>query len=226
MGKQKGPLFITGTYNGICYYEMDGEYYFRKASSLSGKRVKRDPSFALTMTYAGILGQAAIIASEVYRMLSPGLRERSIYRAMTSRANQSLKLRTNVEALKALLIEEFITTQHVGNNVHITTIGDGIAGIPLSTGACDVTATHAYDCKPARASEVSVAKDNAAKHRGKLLHKAIRILSHRQAKQPLLHNRKGRLYVSTKGLVGNIIAQHKIVMAPGGSSAKWMDTCV
>lgn len=27
MAKQRGPHYITGTYNGICFYRMDGRYY-------------------------------------------------------------------------------------------------------------------------------------------------------------------------------------------------------
>ncbi len=108
MGKQKGPLFVTGTYNGICYYKMDGEYYFRKKSSLDGKRVKRDKRFTLTMVYAGILGQASALAGEIYRSLPVERRQRAVYRAMTSTANQLLKKGVDADTVKAQLMTDYV----------------------------------------------------------------------------------------------------------------------
>jgi hypothetical protein len=90
MPKQKG-LFITGTYNGICYYKMNGQYYCRRKSTLSRKRVKRSPAFKLTMKYAGLLGQASQVAAEVYRSLPRAQRKHALYRALTGQAMQLLK---------------------------------------------------------------------------------------------------------------------------------------
>ena len=59
MAKQIGPHFITGTYHNLCFYEMQGRYFVRMKSSLSRKRVKTDPKFAVTMAYAGLLGKAS-----------------------------------------------------------------------------------------------------------------------------------------------------------------------
>jgi hypothetical protein len=90
MPKQKG-LFITGTYNGICYYKMNGQYYCRRKSTLSRKRVKRSPAFKLTMKYAGLLGQASQVAAEVYRSLPRAQRKHALYREWTGQAMQLLK---------------------------------------------------------------------------------------------------------------------------------------
>jgi len=67
MPKQKGPVYYTGTHGDACFYKMDGQYYVRKKSSLSGKRVKQAPSFALTRVYADLLAQASRLAAAVYR---------------------------------------------------------------------------------------------------------------------------------------------------------------
>jgi hypothetical protein len=37
MAKQIGDIKITGTYDNVTYYKMDGEYYARSKSSLTGK---------------------------------------------------------------------------------------------------------------------------------------------------------------------------------------------
>ncbi len=107
MAKQTGPLFITGTYNGICFYKLHGKHYARKQSSLTGKRVKKDPAFTLTMVYAGLLGQASAIAGEVYRLLPAGKRKVALYRAMTSRANGWLKAGMAAEEVKERLMAEY-----------------------------------------------------------------------------------------------------------------------
>jgi hypothetical protein len=71
MAVQVGSLKIRGTITGICFYRMYGRYYARKKSSLTGKRVKRDPVFAKTMYYAGLLGKASQIASKRYQQMVP-----------------------------------------------------------------------------------------------------------------------------------------------------------
>ena len=46
---------------------MDGQHYVRLKSSLTRKRVLKDPAFAKTMFYAQQFGQAAKLAAVVYR---------------------------------------------------------------------------------------------------------------------------------------------------------------
>lgn len=83
MAKQCGKQFFTGTIDGVCFYKMDGHFYARSKSSLSGKRVKRDPKFALTMRNAGWLKQASVIASGIYRQLPKDRRSRQLYQSLT-----------------------------------------------------------------------------------------------------------------------------------------------
>ena len=45
MAKQVGPLFITGTIDGIIFYKLGDHYYMRsKGSYKSGKQMRRDPA--------------------------------------------------------------------------------------------------------------------------------------------------------------------------------------
>ena len=89
MAKQIGPVKVVGTIGNICFYKMGDEYYARLKSSLSGKRVKKDPRFKRTMEFASFLSIAAKIASEIYSTLP---KQRGLYRKMVGMAMQMLKL--------------------------------------------------------------------------------------------------------------------------------------
>ena len=103
MPKQKGPVYFTGTRGDACFYKMDGQYYVRKKSSLSGKRVKHAPSFELTRVYADLLAQASRLAAAVYRPLPKEQKNLVLYRAMTGEALRMLKQGVNAEVISAQL---------------------------------------------------------------------------------------------------------------------------
>ncbi len=106
--KQKGQVHFTGSTDGLCFYEMNGSYYIRRKSSLCGKRVKRDPKFALTMVYAGIMGRASKIASAVYRLIPVEERVHALYRTLTGAAMQLLKQGMEWDKVLATLKQEFL----------------------------------------------------------------------------------------------------------------------
>ena len=106
MSKQCGPVYITGTVKGICYYRMNGKYYARRKSTLSRKRVKKDRAFALTRKYAELLGAASSIAAQVYRLLPKAQKQLSLYRAMTGMAMGMLKQGVSEEEVKECLERE------------------------------------------------------------------------------------------------------------------------
>jgi hypothetical protein len=91
MGKQCGPYYHEGTVQHICFYKMNGAYYLRTKSSLTARRVKKDPAFARTMQYARLLGKASKIASQVYKTYPKATRQFSEYRTLTGKAIQLLK---------------------------------------------------------------------------------------------------------------------------------------
>lgn len=90
MATQIGLLQIRGTVNGICFYRMGGKYYARKKSKLSGERVKSDAVFAETMRYAGLLGKASEIASELYKYVPKEERSRERYRELVGMVMKEL----------------------------------------------------------------------------------------------------------------------------------------
>ncbi|WP_074240711.1 hypothetical protein [Chitinophaga niabensis] len=89
MAKQTGPVKITGTIENICFYKMGDGYYVRLKSSLTGKRVKKDPRFKRTMEFASFLSTASKIASEIYCIMP---KQRGLYRRIVGMAMQLLKL--------------------------------------------------------------------------------------------------------------------------------------
>lgn len=91
MARQSSDHTIRGTIDNLCFYAMEGKFYVRKKSSLSGKRVKKDPAFANTMRYAGLLADASRIASTVYQQLLPEQKVKGFYRKLTGEAMQLLK---------------------------------------------------------------------------------------------------------------------------------------
>jgi hypothetical protein len=76
---------------------MEGKYYVRKKSSLTGKRVKKDKKFRLTMIYAGIMAQASKIASSVYRQIPKEERKHPYFRTLTGMAQKLLRKGVSAE---------------------------------------------------------------------------------------------------------------------------------
>jgi len=90
MGTLSRPPKKYGTYHGLCVYRMLGKDRVRKASSLTGKRVKEEAAFKNTRAWAGRLAQASRLARAVYDMLSPCRKRHSLYRKFTGKAMKLL----------------------------------------------------------------------------------------------------------------------------------------
>lgn len=111
MPKQKGPVYYTGTRGDACFYKMDGQYYVRRKSTLSGKRVKRDKAFTLTRVYADLLGQASRLAAAVYRCLPREERKHAQYRTMTGEALKMLKEGVAADVISARLEQAYVVQE-------------------------------------------------------------------------------------------------------------------
>lgn len=98
-----GPPPFVGTRDNVTIYLMNGEYFIRSKSSLTGKRVKRDPAFARTMEYAGWLKKASVIASLVYRQIPENDRVYKQYRELVGKAMGLLKEGFDVDAVLIVL---------------------------------------------------------------------------------------------------------------------------
>lgn len=108
MARQSGHLCITGTINNLCFYKMDGQYYVRMKSSLTGKRVKKDPAFSVTMRYAEFLASAARIASGIYRELATEQKIKGLYRKMTGETMRLLKENKTIIEVTCLIEAKYV----------------------------------------------------------------------------------------------------------------------
>jgi len=107
MGKQAGPINITGTIGNLTFYKMNGKYYVRKKSSLSRSKVLKSPNFERTMAHADELKVASPLASSVYRTFRKEQRVRTIYNAMVGHGKQLLHKGKTVEEVRVILVEKF-----------------------------------------------------------------------------------------------------------------------
>src|SRR5689334_7346159 len=89
MAKQVGDIKITGTVDGICFYKMQGHYYARLQSSLTGKRFWKDQAFAGSRESCQRLRKGSKLASEVYRQLPTA---KQVYRMFCQLKCRAIKL--------------------------------------------------------------------------------------------------------------------------------------
>jgi hypothetical protein len=109
MAKQIGDIIITGTIDDITFYQMDSQGYARKKSSLTGKRVKKDPRFKRTMESARRLGRGSQLASKVYRSLPRAEQVYALFKELKRMAVLGIKEGKNeAEVLK--LLEQYPAT--------------------------------------------------------------------------------------------------------------------
>jgi hypothetical protein len=106
MAKQVGPLFFTGTIDGIIFYELNGKYYIRsKGSYKSAKHMRRNPKYKRTMENADRFGMASKLAQEVYyRHVPKPLRKRGVFGQLTGKVRDWLQEGKSREEAKEQLI--------------------------------------------------------------------------------------------------------------------------
>ncbi|HEX4849589.1 MAG TPA: hypothetical protein VFV08_02230 [Puia sp.] len=90
MAKQCGITKITGTIDWITFYKMGDEYYARKKSSLSAKRVKKDPAFSRTMEEANLFGRSSKLAAKLKVGLTREERKKIRHGKLTAQVKQLL----------------------------------------------------------------------------------------------------------------------------------------
>ncbi|AXY78313.1 hypothetical protein D3H65_31875 [Paraflavitalea soli] len=86
---------------------MYGRYFMRTRSSLTGKRVKKDPAFRKTMLYAALLGKASRIGSKIYAALPAERKRHTLYRKLTGEAMTWLKYEWKEEEIITYLLKQY-----------------------------------------------------------------------------------------------------------------------
>lgn len=109
MAKQLGNIrFERKVIDDLVFYKMDGQYYVRVKSSLTGKRVKTKPEFRKTKYYAGLLGRASKIGSLIYKSLPERWRQFWMYQAFTGEAMIMLKEGKVEDEVKNVLWKRYV----------------------------------------------------------------------------------------------------------------------
>jgi hypothetical protein len=108
MAKRTSHINFVGTINNLCFYSMWDKYYVRMASSLTGERVKKDPRFALTRHYAGLMARASKIGSNIYKQLPVDFRQFWMYRAFTGETLKMLKTGATDETATEQLWQTYV----------------------------------------------------------------------------------------------------------------------
>ena len=107
MAKLAGHINITGTKGNLTFYEMDGKYYVRMKSSLTGKQFRTKKCFAGSRQSAARFAKGNQIASSIYRGLPERMRVYDLFCALKSAAIGLLKEGMTEAAAKAAL-EKFV----------------------------------------------------------------------------------------------------------------------
>ncbi|TAM96004.1 MAG: hypothetical protein EPN39_14080 [Chitinophagaceae bacterium] len=82
-------------------------------SSLTRKRVLKDPKFQLTRVHASLLGEAAKIASRVYRLITGERKKHTLYREITGKAIYMLREGKDKEEAFEILRESYLKPEPV-----------------------------------------------------------------------------------------------------------------
>ena len=112
MGKRLTYNIITGNdpYLGMCYYyspHFDLNIW-RRGSSLTGERTKKDPAFKGFRQSSSRLKQASPIAASLYKGVPAQAKQYALYRTLTGEAINMLK-----EGLEAAAITEILKKKYI-----------------------------------------------------------------------------------------------------------------
>lgn len=103
MAKQTGTIKLTGTIDDLCFYKMEGNYYVRLKSSLSGKRFQKDAAFAGSRRSASRFGEGNRLASAVYRLIDKEMRVYSFFCFLKRKSILLLKEGKSLQEAEATL---------------------------------------------------------------------------------------------------------------------------
>ena len=92
MARQAGDIKITGSMEDLCFYKMQGAYYVRMKSSLTGKRFWKEAVFEGSRKSCGRFGEGNRLASLVYKMVARENKQYALFCLLKSKAIFYLKL--------------------------------------------------------------------------------------------------------------------------------------
>jgi hypothetical protein len=108
MAKQAGDFFITGTIDDLCFYKMDGVYYVRMKSSLTGKKFWKNNAFEGSRKSCERLAEGSRLASKVYRMIEEEKRVYKLYCFLKGKAILLLKEGKTINEIEEMLVSYLV----------------------------------------------------------------------------------------------------------------------
>lgn len=97
--------FIEGTIDELLFYKMEGEYFVRMKSSLTGKRFARDKCFEGSRRSCSRFGLGNRVASFVFNLVTQEKRTTQLFPFLRRKAIELLKQDKTVEETTSALID-------------------------------------------------------------------------------------------------------------------------
>jgi hypothetical protein len=106
MAKQAGPVFFTGTIDGLIFYELNGQYYVRRLGKYKNKKqMRRSPKYERTMKNADQFGEASALSKWIYYDHMPrAARKHGAFGRLTGVAYRLIQEGRSKEEITAMLI--------------------------------------------------------------------------------------------------------------------------
>jgi hypothetical protein len=106
MAKQAGPVFFTGTIDGLIFYELNGQYYVRRLGKYKNKKqMRRSPKYDRTMKNADQFGEAAALSKWIYYAHMPrAARKHGAFGRLTGVAYRLIQEGKSKEEVSTMLI--------------------------------------------------------------------------------------------------------------------------
>jgi hypothetical protein len=101
MAKLIGDIKFEGTVDGLCFYKMEGKYYVRLQSSLTGKKFWKAACFEGSRKSCQRLSRASQLAAMVYNTFR---KQQGMYAALKTKAIALLKKNTREEKVVRKLL--------------------------------------------------------------------------------------------------------------------------
>jgi hypothetical protein len=108
MAKQAGEYRFIGTVDELCFYKMNGVYYVRLKSSLTGKRFWRDKAFEGSRRSASRFGEGNRLASLVFKLVREEKRSNRLFPFLRTKAIALLKDGRCSEEVVQLLMDYLV----------------------------------------------------------------------------------------------------------------------
>ena len=112
MAKQPGPFLFEGTMGDVTGYKMNGKYYLKTKSEISGRRIRLDERFSNTRRNAKWFGEAVKLAQTIYYEIDRCDRDQHrVWYPLRNRAQELVRKELPQVEILRMLREEFVKSE-------------------------------------------------------------------------------------------------------------------